>query len=164
MRNLSAVAFECKRELDALNIRYGNVVEFRVNSRVKSRWGRCSSIIGGFVIEVSERLLHDEVPMESLKNTIIHELLHTCKGCQNHGTTWKRLADKVNRAYGYNIKRTTSASEKGVQEEERVIKVKHRFACSSCGQIIERERESKFTKNYDRYRCGCCGGTFKKIF
>ena len=62
--------------------------------------------------------------MNGLKNTIIHELLHTCVGCMNHKAKWKFYADKVNRAYGYDdIKRTSTADEKGVKEVIRKRKV-----------------------------------------
>lgn len=166
MRDLQKVATECVLELRRIGINPGYVKEFRVNSRAKSRWGMCSNEHGtGFIIEISDRLLSDDAPEKALKNTIIHELLHTCKGTKGHGTEWKRLADRVNVAYDYGIKRCSSAEEKGVAVDEKPnMAVKHRFECQKCGLILDRTRESNFTKAYDRYRCGKCNGSFKKIF
>ena len=70
-----------------------------------------------------------------------------------------------NSKYGYNIKRTTSAKEKGLESREvKERPVKHKYRCKKCGQILEYTKESKFTKNYDKYRCGVCHGEFEKIF
>ena len=108
-----------------------------------------------------------------MKNTIIHELLHTCKGCMKHTGEWKQLAEKVNRYYGYNIKRCDSADEKGISEEQKekiqkertaTRKVKYIFKCTCCGQKVERCRESKFTKYPELYRCAVCHGKFERIF
>lgn len=166
MRDLQIIAAQCMRELDVLGIKYGEVISFEINTRAKKRWGQCKRIYGNkYSINISYRLLEDDTPMVSLKNTIIHELLHTCKDCMNHGENWKRQADKVNRAYGYGIKRCNSAEEKGVKElPEESKKIKHRFVCKGCGQTIDRMRESRFTKYHTYYRCGRCGSDFEKLF
>lgn len=169
MRDLQSVARECMKELDKIGIKYGNVVKFEVNTRAKSRWGQCKNLgNNNFSINISIYLLDDTTDIKGLKNTILHELLHTCKGCQNHGTEWKRLAAIVNRAYGYNIKRTSSADDKGCtckpDKSDTPKKIKHVLQCKHCGQKIIRYRDSKFTNNPDYYRCGVCGGKFEKIF
>ena len=100
--------------------------------------------------------------MVHLETTVMHEILHTCEGCMNHGQTWKNLADKVNRAYGYNIKRATSAEEKGIDPVvEKVIR--YRFVCHGCNGIVDRQRKSEFTEHYWRYRCARCGSGFKRV-
>ncbi len=165
MRNLNLVAKECMAELDAIGIKYGRVLSFEVNTRAKSRWGQCKKVPGGYSINISSRLLRDTTPIRSLKNTIIHELLHTCNGAYNHKTEWKRLAEKVNRHYGYGIKRTSTEEEKGVKREKvQPKKIKHKFICKGCGMEILRVKESRFTKDYNAYTCGRCGGMFEKIF
>ena len=166
MRNLNVVAIECMRELDVANIPYRTVRKWEVNTRAKSRWGQCKQVSRGiFDININIDLLREENDIDGLKNTIIHELLHTCEGCMNHGDKWKMYADKVNRYYGYNISRCSNADEKGVTvKRENTRKVIHRFKCAGCGQVIERQRESKFTKYYHNYKCGVCGCKFEKIF
>lgn len=167
MRDLQIVANECLKELQNIGIEFGNIVGFEINTRAKRRWGQCKAVPGGFKISISYILLDQRNSIDGLKNTIIHEVLHTCKGCQNHGKTWKYYAEKVNKAYGYNIKRCSTSEEKGIEFDERksdAKRIKHSFECMKCGQIISRARESKFTKYYSHYRCGICGGNFEKIF
>lgn len=167
MRDLQKYAIECMEELDNIGIEYGNVIDITVNTRAKKRWGQCKALgNGNFSINISAFLLDESTDVEGLKNTIIHELLHTCKGCLNHGTEWKRLASIVNRAYGYNIKRTSSAEEKGctcVPDNTKVRSIKHKLVCNKCGHVFIRYRDSKFTRMPGNFLCGC-GGTITKIF
>lgn len=164
MKNLILLTSECMKELDMLRIPYGNILELEVNTRAMKRWGQCKKISNGYSINISARLLEDSISDQSTKETILHELLHTCENCFDHGIEWKRLAQKVNQAYGYQIKRTTEADEKGIAEMPVLTQVKHRFHCAGCGAVIERVRESKFTKNYHQYRCSKCGAHFIKEF
>ena len=164
MRDLQKIARECMTELDNLGIEYGNIKSFEINTRAKKRWGQCKAVTDGYTINISIRLLDEDTPLKSLKETVFHEILHTCKGCFNHGEMWKRYALKINKAYGYNIKRCTSASEKGVERITEAKQIKHKFVCENCGQVINRLKESKFTKYYTRYKCSACGGKFTKIF
>lgn len=165
MKDLIKLANECMTELDAIGIQYGKINNWSVNTRAKSRWGYCKCVPGGFEIQISNRLLADNVPDIHTKNTIMHELLHTVPGGLSHTGKWKILANKVNAKYGYNIKRTTSEEEKGLESREvKERPVKHQYRCKGCGQTIERTRESKFTKYYDKYTCGACHGRFEKIF
>ena len=164
MRNLNVVAIECMRELDVANIPYRIVRKWEVNTRAKSRWGQCKQVSPGvFEININIDLLREENSIDGLKDTIIHELLHTCEGCMNHGAKWKAYADKVNRYYGYNVSRCSSADDKGVTVQ-RVQKIKYQFKCTGCGQVISQTRASKFTKNPERYQCGICHNKFIQIF
>lgn len=166
MRNLIELANECMVELDEIGIQYAETIYWEINTRAKKRWGLCKyNSNGSYTISISSRLLADDVAVDGAINTIIHELLHTCKGCMNHGENWKREANKVNRAYGYNIKRCSSAEEKGVEPIESMPKaIKHQFRCKECGKVYSRMKESNFTKHWEHYRCGCCNGEFIKIF
>lgn len=168
MKNLYEVASICMYELESIGIKYGKIMNFTVNYRATTRWGQCRRKNNGYYINISEKLLQDNAPLEALKDTIIHELLHTCEGCMNHGEKWKKYAEKVNKTYGYNIKRCSSAEEKGLDVEniraEKEQRAKHKFTCCGCGQTILRQRESNFTKYYENYTCGKCGGKFKKEY
>lgn len=166
MKDLNKLANRCMEELDAIGIQYAKSIRWQVNTRAKKRWGLCERHPNGvYTISISFRLLADDVADDGAINTIIHELLHTVEGCMNHGVNWKREAEKVNRAYGYNIKRCSNADEKGVEPIENTPQViKHQFKCKDCGKVYNRMKESKFTKNWKNYRCGCCNGEFIKIF
>lgn len=164
MKNLIELANECMAELDAIDIEYAKNIIWQVNTRAKRRWGLCKhNPDGTYTISISSRLLADNVDNDGAKNTIIHELLHSVKGCMNHKAEWKYQADKVNRAYGYNIKRCSSSEEKGVERIEIPREIKYQFKCKECGKVYSRTRASRFTKNWERYRCGVCGGEFTKI-
>ena len=67
-----------------------------VNTRAQRRLGCCVYRDGAFTIEVSARILEDS---QLFKVTLLHELLHTCYGCQNHGKRWKSCAQKVGRPW-----------------------------------------------------------------
>lgn len=166
MRNLNLIAKECMEMLDGLGIEYGNIKEFKVNTRAHSRWGQCKRVIGGYSININVALLDERNDINGLKNTILHELLHSCDGCMNHGEKWKAMARKVNDAYGYNIKRTSSSSEKGVDKElNKHTEIVYRYAvqCKECGHIYKRSKMSNVIKHPDDYRCAHCHGKLKRI-
>ncbi len=83
-----------------------------INPRPKKRYGCCRLKKGVYHIEVSEFILNCDP--DKIRGVIAHEVLHTCRGCYNHGDMWKRYAAMMNSAYGYNIKRTSSNEEMGI--------------------------------------------------
>ncbi len=168
MKDLEKLAQECMAELDAINIQYRQVIRWVVNTRAKRRWGLCKSRGNGmFEISISSRLLQDDLDDNVAKDTIIHELLHTVKGCVGHQYQWQMLAAKVNARYPqYTIKRTTSFAEKGIKETDykpRQYTVQYRFKCLGCGRIYERKKASKLVQHPEKYRCGRCGSRLKEI-
>lgn len=156
MKDLMTYANKCMELLDNLKIPYGKINQWTINTRAKKRWGLCEQYIGDrvFNIEISSRLLADEVTDVALETTILHELLHSCKGALNHGDTWQYYANKVNRAYGYNIKRCTSATEKGIE----VVPEEHKYAveCPKCGKVWYYDRLCKIVKTPNRFFCKKC--------
>lgn len=85
-----------------------------INPRPKKRYGCCRLKNGVYHIEVSEFIL--DCDPDKIRGVIAHEVLHTCRGCYNHGDMWKRYAAMMNSAYGYNIKRTSSNEEMGISD------------------------------------------------
>ena len=95
---------------------------------------------------------------------MIHEILHCCDGCMNHGNTWQALAQKVNKEYtDLNIQRTAARQEVKKVQPAREQYYKYHYKCNGCGQEIKRMKKSKFTKYYDLYTCGICGGKFEQV-
>lgn len=162
MKNLYAVYNDCLNEIKACGIVPGNIIDVTINTRAKKRWGRCTFTNGSYRIEISDRLLQDDVDIKATKNTMAHEILHTVNGCMNHGANWQAVADKMNRKYPniYNIKRTTSCEEKGIEAIGRCRNETPKYAlvCKECGHRNIFKRASKAVQNFDRYRCGICGG------
>lgn len=129
----------------------------RVNARAKRRLGCCFFRQGVYTIEVSAGILHSPV---LLRETLLHELLHTCPGCRDHGPLWKHYAEVVNKALGTSIQRTVKAE--GELAPLRREEVKYVLRCQSCGREINRMRMCKVVKTPWRYRC-LCGGKLKRV-
>ena len=160
MNNLEELLAQCKRECDALKIPYQKVEWIAYTARKQySRFGMCSQDRfrpGIFVIQVNKAM--QDMPEFQVRNTVMHELLHTCPGCFNHGPEWKHYGDMVNAKYGYNVSRENDWEIPGTEEH-----YKYRFRCTKCGQEAKRHRASDFTINYRDYRCHLCGGEFVPV-
>ena len=133
--------------------------EIRINRRARSRFAACKkekSLIGDiYQLEIGESLLDAE---ESVIRTILaHELLHTCRGCYNHGPRWKEYAFKMNQTYGYRIKTTATYEELGLKAPDQQKKIRYVITCQKCGKNFYRQKCSKLVKNINWYRCQCGG-------
>lgn len=159
MKNLNSLLNECLRECDAVGIQYGNIVEASINKRFARRWGQCVKKANGFHISINAVLLEDDVSDEAAKNTIVHEILHTVVGCQNHGKKWKALAKLMNDTYGYSIKRCDSKEEKGV-DGSKLKPDRYEIKCEKCGKVYSRYKMSQIIKYPSRYIHRGCGGSF----
>ena len=80
-----------------------------VNTRAKKRFGQCIFYQGRYTIELSSMMLY--APEKSCCQTLAHELIHTCPGCQNHDPLFQQYAAVMNRQYGYHIQRTNTPEE-----------------------------------------------------
>lgn len=129
----------------------------QVNTRAKRRLGCCIYRQGVYTIEVAARLLGEP---GLLRLTLLHELLHTCPGCRDHGAKWKQYASYVNQHMGTDIQRTVQLEEAYIplRQEE----VKYILRCEGCGKEVKRKRMCKVVKAPWRYRC-LCGGKLKRV-
>ena len=123
-----------------------------VNTRARTRFGRCIRRSGRFTIELSERML--EAPERSCRQTLAHEVLHTCPGCQNHQVRWKSYAARMNAAFGYAIERTGTAEGLGVPDRREA---RYKLVCERCGAELTRMKKSPLIAHPERYRCRCVG-------
>ena len=103
MKNLEIILQECLHECDDVGIKYGNIEKIYINKRLRSTWGICrKKVINGkeiFLIEINPRLLKEESSLSSIKDTVMHEVLHTVNGCHNHSKNWKNYACLINMKY-----------------------------------------------------------------
>ena len=138
MKDFVFLREQCISEITCLGIELGKIASWSVNRRAKTRWGLCRlKRDGSYEIEIAESLLADDrISEKACKETIIHELLHTCKGCMRHTGKWKQYAELMNCAE---------------------MAIKYVFTCGGCGATIYRKRDSKFTRNYRHYGCAKCG-------
>ena len=162
---------DAKDILDSLNIEYGPIANVIIGKKRRA-WGTCKRINGQYIIDINPVLLEDGISWESLMNTMVHELLHAHKDRMCHTGEWKRLAMYVNAEYPYlNIKRCSSADEKGVTYSDYTIRrssVKYEITCTSCGCVNYYRRKSRVVNlilnnpTNSSCRCGRCGsGNFE---
>ena len=90
------------------------------------------------------------------KQTLAHEILHTCPDCLNHQTQWKSHVNKMNRAYGYKIERTNSCQNIGV-ERDISKNAKYIIECQKCHTKGYKDRISGVIRNPEKYHCKCGG-------
>lgn len=131
-----------------------------INTRSKARFGACKMSKGSFgkrkyIIEISKEVLCCE--KNKLSSIIVHELLHTCDECFNHGKKWKMYCDKVERELGYKITRTQRYEDLGIVNPPAKEEIKFIVKCAGCGQEFPRKRMCNLVKNPERYKCGKCG-------
>lgn len=146
MKDLNTLLQDAKDVLDDLGIEYGKIVHCYVNNRAQKRWGQCRRVgYNVYEIEISRSLMTDDVTWEAAMNTMIHELLHAHKDRMCHTGEWKRCAELVNREYPiYNIKRCSSAEERGVTVSR--AKYNYKVVCGGCGNICYYTRAGKAIK------------------
>lgn len=162
MRNLNDVitlAEKCEQDLDSLHIDYDHYITWKINTRAKSRLGLCSYYGDGFKIEISSMLLDDDIEESILRDTIMHELLHTVPGCMNHGKSWARLAKIVNNVYCYHVTRIVKRDELNLPAPEYRYVVK----CAKCGYEVGKMRYCGIIAHPEQYSHKKCGGTFKRV-
>ncbi len=146
------------KEAQELNIPVPDNIyrEVIVNPRPKKRYGCCIKKDGKFQIEISEFILQCEP--HKIRSVLAHEVLHTCKGCYDHGKIWKEYAEKMNKKYGYDIKRVTAPEEMGLEKQkEDTAKIRYIIKCQSCGREYPRQRFTCVMKKINAYRCSCGG-------
>ena len=125
-----------------------------INTRAKKRFGQCKKVPGQYDYEIEINHLLLSVTKEKLMNTLVHEILHSCKGCMNHGKTWANYANIMNHKFGYDISRTSSYEKIGIERPE----AKYVIECQGCGNQFYRQVKSKLITHTNQYRCKCGAG------
>ena len=159
MKNLNVLINRAVNELKSLGIEAGYINEVTTMPSKNQNWGDCRKTMNGYKIRINECLLDDIVDDKATMDTVIHEVIHTVKGCMNHKAPFKKVAELVNNAYGYDVKRTTSCAEKGI-EKNFISTIKYIIECNNCGNKNYYSRKTKIVKsilnNENRYICSCC--------
>ena len=132
------------------------------NARAKKRFAACRKKGRDFYIEINERLLSGEIPEEKIREILAHEVIHTCRGCFDHGEKWKTYARIMKEDWGYEIKRTAKFNELGLEEPETKEPVRYIIRCEKCGKEIGRRRKSRLVTHTQDYRC-LCGGKLRLV-
>ena len=96
---------------------------------------------------------------ESIKNTIIHELVHASLPIdEHHGKQFHELAKKVSKIYHTDIKQYGDRTKESEEFERQ--QYKYKVTCKHCGSTWYYIRKTKFVKYPHLYQCGCGGNDF----
>lgn len=176
LRDLNRYVDICKKELDSIGIQYRTPDKWESSGRLKTTLGYTSlrynnindkrkGIISSVPkIVISKRVLNDEYPERFLKETIIHELIHTLDGCNNHGKRFQHFAGKVRNELGYNV--GTYASQEERELYYRMFEKKKReysIECPECGYRWSYKIKCKTYKNAEHYFCPDCRVNLKRV-
>lgn len=160
-------------QVSSAGIKPGNIQPEVGEIKGVTTFGLCKKIntIKGieFSILINPVLYANE---DSLMETMVHEVLHTVDGCDNHGKLWVENANIMNNKYGYHISRCSSYEEKGLVRPDPKYKLK----CNCCGEVYNKNAlRKKFIQDFNYYFCSCCnarnfellekiGNEYKSIF
>ena len=162
MKDLSSLVMDCRSMLDEQNVPYVKEAPVSINYRATRRLGVCKLRSGEFSIEISAYILGDSVNEDIIKSAIIHEYLHTCPNCMNHGDTWKKWATIMSSAYkGIDVTRTICLEGTGIEKPEKAKT--YCVACEKCRYEITRSRKSKLVVSPELYTHTGCGGRFVRV-
>lgn len=153
--NYDKLLQEVITEAKQINIPISDFIntEIKINTRAKGRLGQCKKRqLKGFDIEIASFI--EQTNIKNIKEILAHEVLHTCPNCFNHQLQWQIYANKMNKEYGYNIKRTGNAVAMGI-----IIPRQRNYVliCQKCDYEIVMERMCKTVKHPEKFRC-LCGG------
>ena len=137
--------------------------EIRI-SHSRSFWGNITNLgHNRFLLKVSDvfsELKDDEKSRNRFTSMLVHELLHTVRGCMNHGRKWKSLASIINHYYPeLKIQRGTPMADFGIKKKTPTYNFQ--VICHNCGYSYMRQRKSETTNPYflnTFCSCGNCGG------
>lgn len=147
---LNQLFYEIKEEIkDIVPFSERTLRKVKINNK-KRALGSCRTDFykNYFQIELSKYLL--ECDEKLVKETLIHELIHTCSGCYNHGVNFKKYAELVKRQKGYNIVVKSEDEQFG----EKAKQDKYKITCLKCGNVFYRDRLPKCRQVLRHAQCG----------
>lgn len=168
-QKLKRLVKESEKELQAIGLgdKLKSDIEYTINYKAKKRLGQCCKKqdinISSWLLEIGDD--HD------IKNTIIHEILHTFEDTIGHKEKWQYYARYVNNRTDYHITRTTSIN-KIYEKANKVrptkeIHYRWKITCTKCGKVFYRQRiNTKVLNDFargNRVHKYCGGNDFKIV-
>jgi predicted SprT family Zn-dependent metalloprotease len=140
-----------------LPLNKSNLSEIKIGYKEMKPWGVCryTPRFNNFEIYISRKLISSN-NIVAIKNTIMHEIIHTCKGALNHGANFKRYG-KMCETFGYTITRLLSEEEVfGHKIENKSDSYKYVIKCPHCGKEYGYNRFTRAVAMSNKYICGKC--------
>lgn len=159
--DLNQMLEDCKKELtsvgyDEVQNKYYSV---SINSRFRKKLGCCSYDKKSYFYKIQISKIFMEISPDKVKNTMMHELIHSIDGCMNHGPKFQYLASLVNSNFGYNV-RTHSDVPEYSKYLNNTKQYKYKLLCNTCGKEWLYEKAGKIVKgmlkNPNYCRCPYC--------
>lgn len=97
---------------------------------------------------------HKGRDIKGIKETIIHELIHTLRDCEYHRSEFKWYCDIIKRYLGYSC---FSGQHEDLKSLEYLENFKHFLVCQHCHKILSKSnRMTKRFKSTQFFRCTAC--------
>jgi len=111
IEELKNLVLQIRKDMKEVKIPCGVIGEIKI-ARKNAKYFAITEINndGKYTITFSGIALY--AGKQSLINTIMHELCHTCRGCMNHGSKFKKYGDMVYKNFGYKIETYSTKEEK----------------------------------------------------
>ena len=140
-------------------IKYNNIKYSYKTDWWGSVYRRSIESIGSFEITIFEKENRDE---KGVKETIMHELIHTQKDCQNHKAEFQRWCNIIYNHLGYSC---WSGQHEDVKNNNFVLNnYKYFNYCPHCNKITAYgNRMTKRFKEHSGYICLHCKTSIKPI-
>ena len=125
-----------------------------LSNRNKRTLGKCTKNRENtqFTISLNPKL--ENMSEQLIKDVLAHEIIHTAKGCFNHGYNFKNYMYRVNYSCkNYNVETKTKSKE---WEENK--QYKYKLTCKKCGEVIYRNKINREWAKLGLYSHGRCGG------
>ena len=155
---------ECKQELASIELdsKIPKEISFNINFKAKNFLGVCRN---KKKIEITSWLLTYGTDKQ-IKNTIMHEIIHTFKDTVGHQKSWKRYAQTINTKLGYSISVRSSIREiynEANAQDDYFKRYRYKIVCKKCGKTMYYMRLKKYYF-YNQMRHTSCGGNDFEIY
>ena len=153
---------ECIKECKAADLPLGTV---QPHIKISS-----ATAVFGYLVKETGQIFVSRVTFELseyvIKNVIIHELIHSFPGADNHGKTFKHWAGVMNKR-GWQIETRSDLKQlvelSGKRMEEIALPGTVFLVCRDCGNYILRKENAKMVRLIGKYRCNKCNGCLDVI-
>lgn len=135
------------------NERNINNYEFSFNSRKLNTYGTCKTIVPNKKYLITLNLLYVQYgTIEQIRNTIMHEILHSLPNGHGHKGKWKQYASIVNSKYlEYHISRTSYSKEYQLALKANIVP-NYTLICPNCNETWRYQRKTKLISNLLYYK------------
>lgn len=98
-----------------------------------------------------------QIPLEKLRETVIHEVGHACSIGDGHGQKWQRACQLLGKKYGFDFFHRTeqSAAINAVMRQQKMARIKYIVSCPACGASWRYAKAGRVVQCYQRCTCGC---------